>query len=119
MPYEVDSSGNRIEEGTAIMDGKYIVHYSDDHGVVTNVYNYTTVSVTKIWEDYDNRYDTRPESIQVQLYQNDTAYRSPVTLDASRSWSYTWEKLPVKADGNSEPYQYTVKELGQQRKSFR
>lgn len=111
VPYEVDNSGNRIEEGTAIMDGKYIVHYSDDHGVVTNVYNYTTVSVTKIWEDYDNRYDTRPESIQVQLYQNDTAYRSPVTLDASRSWSYTWEKLPVKADGNSEPYQYTVKEL--------
>ena len=84
VPYEVDSNGNRIEEGTAIMDGKYIVNYSDDHGVVTNVYNYTTVSVTKIWEDYDNRYDTRPESIQVQLYQNDTAYRSPVTLDASR-----------------------------------
>lgn len=111
VPYEVDSNGNRIEEGTAIMNGKYIVNYSDDHGIVTNVYNYTTVSVTKIWEDYDNRYDTRPESIQVQLYQNDTVYRSPVTLDASGSWSYTWEKLPVKADGNSEPYQYTVKEL--------
>ena len=111
VPYEVYSNGNRIEEGTAIMDGKYIVNYSDDHGVVTNVYNYTTVSVTKIWEDYDNRYDTRPGSIKVQLYRNGTTYGSPVTLDASGNWSYTWENLPVKADGNSQPYQYTVKEL--------
>lgn len=111
VPYEVDSSGNRIEEGTAIMGGKYIVNYSDDHGVVTNVYNYTTLSVTKIWEDYDNRYDTRPGSIQVQLYQNGNEYGQSVTLDASGNWNYTWEKLPVKADGNSQPYQYTVKEL--------
>ena len=111
VPYEVYSNGNRIEEGTAIMDGKYIVNYSDDHGVVTNVYNYTTVSVTKIWEDYDNRYDTRPGSIKVQLYQNGNAYGQPVTLDASGSWNWTWKNLPVKADGNSQPYQYTGKEL--------
>lgn len=111
IPYEVDASGNKIEQGMAIEDGKYIVSYNSDHSVITNTYNYKSVSVKKEWEDYDNAYDTRPEKLKVRLYQNGSEYGNIAVLNADNGWAYTWEDIPQKANADSTPYVYIVKEL--------
>lgn len=113
-PWEVDASGNRIEAGTAIMDGKYIVTYdrtNSSNTIVTNTYNWTTVSVEKTWEDHNNAYNTRPTAIKVQLYQDGTPYGNPVDLNSTKGWKYTWENLPVKPSQEGAVHKYTVKEL--------
>lgn len=52
----------------------------------------------------------RPESIDVQLYQNDVPYLDPVTLNAEGNWSYFWVGLPEQ-DGSGNAYTYTVREV--------
>ena len=44
---------------------------------ITNTYKNTEtteLSGKKIWEDYNNKFNTRPESITVQLLQNGTEF---------------------------------------------
>lgn len=113
VPYEVDSSGNKVEAGSTVQigEGQYIVTYSSDHSVITNTYNQKHLTVKKVWVDYENTYHTRPEILEVQLYQNEAAYGGPVKLSDANQWTADWKNLPVKADGSSPPYVYTVREL--------
>ena len=80
-----------------------------------NPIEYTDITVSKSWSDYNNESGARPGSVQVSLYQstssNVNTSVSPydtVTLDESNNWSYTWEDL-VHKDGNTT-YYYAVKE---------
>lgn len=63
--------------------------------------------------DYENAYHTRPEILKVRLYQNGAAFGGPVELSDANQWTAGWKNLPVKADGSSPPYVYTVRELDQ------
>lgn len=65
---------------------------------------YKSLSVTKKWELYGHADSEIPNSVQVQLYANNVAQGAPVTLDKSKNWSYTWDKL----DSTKE---YTVQEV--------
>lgn len=65
---------------------------------------YKSLSVTKKWELYGHAESEIPNSVQVQLYANNVAQGAPVTLDKSKNWSYTWDKL----DSTKE---YTVQEV--------
>ena len=69
---------------------------------------YTKYSVTKVWEDDNNRDNRRPDSVSVQLYANGTAKGNPVVLNNSNNWKYTWDKL-VKMNNGTE-ISYTVDE---------
>jgi len=77
----------------------------------------TEVSVEKKWDDNNNRFKLRPESIQVQLYKfNDAGKMVPVqdavTLDANNNWKYTFTELPVNEKGKEGvAIRYTVKEV--------
>lgn len=60
--------------------------------------------------------DTRPESIKIQLYQNDIAFGNMVemTADSSGKWNYRFDNLPIFApinNGKYEKYVYTIGEL--------
>lgn len=92
-----------IEQGT---DESYNFIYTITNTLSTNVY--TEVSGTKLWDDNDNEYGIRPDSITVNLYQNgvkiDTA-----TTDSSKDWKYTFGVLE-KCDSEGNEYVYTVKE---------
>ena len=68
-----------------------------------------SIKVTKSWDDDNNSAGKRPDSIQVQLYADGTAYGDPVTLTSAGNWTYTWSSLPVKSNGNK--IEYTVREL--------
>lgn len=78
---------------------------------ITNHYTpaTTSIKVTKSWDDDNNSAGKRPDSVQVQLYADGTAYGDPVTLTSAGNWTYTWSSLPVKSNGNK--IEYTVREL--------
>lgn len=65
---------------------------------------YKSLSVTKKWELYGHAESEIPNSVQVQLYANNVAQGAPVTLDKSKNWSYTWDKLDSSKN-------YTVQEV--------
>lgn len=68
----------------------------------------TSVTVTKEWNDENNRDGIRPEFVTVQLKKDGIPEGNAVRLDASNGWSYTWEGLIEKSGG--QVHQYTVEE---------
>ncbi|MGM0164009.1 Cna B-type domain-containing protein [Enterococcus sp. DIV1059_2] len=70
----------------------------------------TEISGTKIWNDYDNQFNTRPESITVNLMQNGEKYAEKnVKADKKGNWTYRFDKLP-KYDAEGKAYTYTIQE---------
>jgi len=76
-----------------------------EKAVFTNSYSdvveYINVRVTKAWQGGDEK---RPQSVQVQLYKDGTAYGSPTTLSAANSWTRIWNDL-------TKGHAWTVDEL--------
>ena len=70
--------------------------------------NETSVTVTKNWTDEDNKFNTRPESVWINLLQDGAVFRS-AEVKASENWTYTWTGLPAAAGG--QMYAYTVSEI--------
>lgn len=92
------------------VDENYTASYSEDTLTVTNTHESETVSktVTKIWDDDDNRDNIRPDSVTVKL-MNGTKTVDTVVLNDANQWTYTWEDL--YANENGEPITYTVEEV--------
>ena len=84
-----------------------------DGTTITNSYTpgKTSITVTKAWVDNDNQDGIRPGSIKVQLYAGDAAQGKEITLNAENKWTYTWNDLDEKKDG--QDISYTVKEVGE------
>ncbi|MFA6847280.1 MAG: Cna B-type domain-containing protein [Lachnospiraceae bacterium] len=88
-----------------------------DYGTQINGYNVTntytpgktSVTVTKVWNDENNKDNIRPGSVSVQLYADGTAKGDVVTLSAFNNWRYTWTGLDQKNNGND--ISYTVDEV--------
>ena len=70
----------------------------------------TSVTVTKRWNDSNDKDKIRPDSIKVQLYANGEKKGEAVQLKAKNKWTYTWKDLPQKENGKD--IKYTVKEVG-------
>ena len=71
------------------------------------------VSGTKIWDDDNNSYGTRPAEISIDLYQNGTKIASTDT-DADKEWKYSFDYQP-KFDSEGNEYVYTVQEHNYER----
>ena len=73
--------------------------------IITNTYDMNTeridVSVTKIWDDFNNVAGKRPSSLTVTLSNG-----TPVTLNEANNWSATVSDLP-KYDANGDEIEYT------------
>ena len=69
----------------------------------------TSVTVTKAWNDANNKDGLRPDSIKVQLYANGKPTGDAVVLSAADQWTYTWTGLFMKENGNN--IKYSVKEV--------
>ena len=92
----------------------------DSRVTFTNEYNYcpiTSIDVTKSWDDMDDKFGLRPDSITVQLYTTDangenlTAVTGKtLTLTAKNSWKGTFADLPQFNKDGSAIY-YTVAEI--------
>jgi len=95
----------------------YTVTVTNPSGLQTSASAQITVTMptievtgTKTWVDYDDMYGLRPDSVQFQLYDGDTAVGEPVNISADDNWEHTWT-VPKYDDASREIY-YTVKEIG-------
>ena len=85
---------------------------------ITNQYTpkETSVTVTKYWDDEDDRYQIRPESITVELYEKigddpdeEGKKIDEKVLTEKESWSWTFGNLPMYRKGKL--INYSVKEV--------
>lgn len=78
---------------------------------VTPLYEPVTVSVTKRWDDKDNR--DRPKSVTVGLFEGETQIDEQ-TLTVFNNWSYSWSDLDsrkswdVKEINTPEGYEVSI-----------
>ncbi|MED1057364.1 Cna B-type domain-containing protein, partial [Bacillus mycoides] len=81
---------------------------------ITNTYKNTEtteLSGKKVWEDYNNKFGKRPDSITVQLLQNGTEFKTEIVkADKEGNWTFSFKDLP-KYDGQGNEFQYTVNEV--------
>ena len=68
----------------------------------------TRVYGRKTWDDQDNRFSTRPETITLRLFADGAAYKT-AEIGAEQGWAYTFDKLPVH-NAKGETVVYTVTE---------
>lgn len=94
-------SGDNIETHTVDV-------YTPDNGGGGDGETTVSISGTKTWIDDDNAVGLRPNSITIDLFQNDQKIDSKVVTE-SDNWAYSFTKLP-KYDANNQEYKYTVKE---------
>ncbi|MEW3486478.1 Cna B-type domain-containing protein, partial [Enterococcus entomosocium] len=95
----------------------YTIQEENVPGYISEVNGYdlvntetTTVSGRKTWNDNDNQFNTRPESITVDLMQNDKEIdKQVVKADNQGDWTYHFENLP-KYDEKGQAYTYTIQE---------
>ncbi len=72
------------------------------------------LSVSKTWDDEDDKDDVRPDSVTVHIVRSvnggaQETYGDAITLNKSNGWAATVDQLPLKdADGNE--YTYAVVE---------
>ena len=52
------------------------------------------ITVEKVWNDFNNALNTRPEQIIVHLMANSTDTAQTTTLTANNGWSFTFQNLP-------------------------
>lgn len=83
--------------------------------IITNTHTpgTTLVKVTKVWADNNDKYQTRPKTIEVQLYKGEGEDKEkvgdPVILDSGMNWKYTWSNL--EKTENSKNIVYSVDEV--------
>ncbi len=104
-------------------DGVEIVYLVDEKSVpaeysktvsgytITNRYTpgEVSVSVRKVWNDANNFYGKRPESVTVKLYKDGVPTGEPLTLNEDNGWSGTFTGLD-KYSGAGKLAVYTVQE---------
>lgn len=102
---EVGVSNNRV-----VLNGKtYQVVQSGNF--IRNI-ELKDVSVRKVWDDKDNKYDLRPDGVKVKLIRYSASGATEIdsqVLSAENNWSFTWKDMPV-ASANGDYYSYSVKE---------
>ena len=67
------------------------------------------VKGTKTWEDLDNSYGIRPDSIEINLYADGEDTGLNATASESTNWTYEFEEQP-KYDEDGNEIEYSIKE---------
>ena len=99
MTYTV--SENAVEDYTTTYDGFNIIN--------THTPGKTGLTVTKAWNDSNDKDGLRADFIEVQLYADGKPVGKPVKLSADNKWTTTWTDLDEKVAGKT--IKYTVKEV--------
>ena len=73
--------------------------------MITNEYKpeTTSVSVSKVWDDQDNKQEIRPTTLAVRLNPVGLVY----FLSAENEWTTTVKNLPTKIDGKEVTYSWS------------
>ena len=100
----------RIDESA--VETAHAITKDKDTAKVVDVYArfVTAKTVSKVWDDTDDKDGIRPASVQVQLNKAGEAFGEPVTLSADNKWTYTFEDLTAYDKDGSE-IEYTIDEV--------
>ena len=100
----------RIDE-SAVETAPAITKDKDTAKVVDVYARFVTAkTVSKVWDDTDDKDGIRPASVQVQLNKAGEAFGEPVTLSEDNEWTYTFEDLTAYDKDGSE-IEYTIDEV--------
>ena len=105
-----DSEGNEIEYTVEEVTPQYYVGditYDGNDVTITNTYVGQSMTITKFWNDTDNRDGIRPDSINVTVLANGNNY-TQVTLTEDNNWTVVLSDLPKYIDGTL--VEYTINE---------
>ncbi len=82
-----------------------------DGTTITNTYKpgKTSLTVTKKWDDSDDKDGIRPKSVKVQLYADGQKAGDVIELSETNKWTYTFTDLVENANGKE--IIYTVEEV--------
>ena len=80
----------------------------DDSEVVVPTDDAISVSGSKTWDDQDNRFEVRPETITLRLHADGAEYKT-AEIGADQNWTYKFSKLPKHTESGAEIV-YTVTE---------
>lgn len=117
---EYDTSGNQYfysieEEPIIFADGSKYIPSIEGATVTNTLIKNIPLTITKIWDDENNKYETRPETLNITLLQNETVYKT-YTLNSTNAletdenkWQIINIKVP-KYDSNGNEYIYTIQE---------
>ena len=76
---------------------------------ITKTVETVIVKGTKTWEDLDNAYGIRPDSITLNLYADGEDTGLDATASEETEWTYEFEEQP-KYDEDGSLIEYTIKE---------
>jgi fibro-slime domain-containing protein len=100
---ETDSFVLTISVGeTMVYSGSVVSTFA-----VKNLPKEISISGTKTWDDSNNKYNSRPKEITVNLLADGAVVATKV-VSASDDWEYAFEGLPTTSDGKQ--IAYTVQE---------
>lgn len=96
-------------ESTISNDGKVV----NDEATITNKMETIDLNGKKVWDDQNNAYNTRPDSVTISIYNGDELITT-VEAEADDDWTWTAENLPkyqLNAAGQKVEIAYEVKEV--------
>ena len=95
------------EEGVA----NYTANIDQKNFIITNTLKpgETYLTVTKRWEDENDKDGLRPKMIKIQLYANGKKTGEEIELSETNKWTYTFSNLPK--NDNENMITYTVREV--------
>ena len=110
---KTDDSGNEItytiqEVSTTGYDSS-ITGNQNQGFTITNTLKTTNVTVTKVWNDENNKYGVRPSGIRVGLSEKGSSAGKIGILNEDNDWKYTFTSLPEYKNGNKVTYE--IKEI--------
>ncbi len=89
---------------------KYISVKENENVIVNLLSDKFEISGIKIWKDNNNAYNTRPDSIIINLFKNDEFDQKIVVKpDLLGNWNFKFENLEMY-DNNGVKYDYTITE---------
>ena len=103
--YTIGEIGSVLGYGEPVVDGY----------TIKNPMKFTELSVTKVWDDEDDAYLTRPSTVSFRLLANGkqaqiAGVNATVKLGNTNKEGYTWKNLPV-LDKNGKTITYSVEEI--------
>ncbi len=124
--FDVTLEASEVDYEFRIVETKVPKHYEASNGgvaedgVITNTFKVvdipdpstpkTSLTVKKEWDDKNDRYDARPNSVEIQIYADGRKYGSSFILSEANNWSRTVKDLP-KYDSNGALIEYTAVEV--------
>ena len=110
IQYTLTEGGVYLYTTDDIVDVPTLEETEDLSNTIINRHQLETIdiSVTKVWDDFDNKYNARPTFVKVHLLKDGDEIDSAV-LNEANGWTTIFNELIKYREGEvGQPYEYTI-----------